>query len=55
MKLKELEQYLGHVKGFPDPKFHLEQYATDAHIAGMFIVAWRFYIFDGSKDDVYCS
>jgi len=35
MKLKELEQILSSVKPFQKPKLELEQYATDAHIAGM--------------------
>lgn len=35
MRLRELEQILEKVKPFSKPKLILEQYATDAHIAGM--------------------
>ena len=34
MKLRELEGYLSQVKPFEKPKIKLEQYATDAHLAG---------------------
>lgn len=37
MKLKDLESFLSKVKPFPKPKLHLEQYATDAHIAARMI------------------
>lgn len=37
MKLKELEYFLSGVKPFPHPKLHLEQYATDSHIAARMI------------------
>eukprot|EP00051_Salpingoeca_urceolata_P028536 m.487368 g.487368 ORF g.487368 m.487368 type:complete len:207 (+) comp24960_c0_seq1:369-989(+) len=37
MKLKQLESYLGQVETFAEPKIHLEQYPTSAHIAARMV------------------
>ena len=47
MKLRELEGILTNVKPFKTPKLHLEQYATDAHIAAHMI-----YLAATSFDDI---
>jgi predicted RNA methylase len=51
MKLKDLEWELESLKPFENPKLHLEQYATDAHIAGIYLYND---ILNGSAHDLYC-
>jgi predicted RNA methylase len=35
MKLKQIEQFLQQVDDFENPKIKYEQYATNAHLAGI--------------------